>query len=410
MSIAETSPSGAFGNLLARDVNDVFTQTFTLYLSDGEPFQASLADVNLFAQYGIKASINYGTQFGACVITLIILLMITKHEKQKAPIFIVNSLTLIFNSLRCLLTCLYYTGPYYNTYAMLAGDFSRVGTAGAAVTVSAEVFHFLTYTAVEISLILQVRVVCITMHRRWRRLVEIASFIVALLTVGFRGAYMVINCQSSVAARNLSNLVRTYKETTIMVTVSICFFSAIFASKLGWALWQRKILGLQQYGPIQIIFIMGLQTLFVPMLFTILDQSGIGNDTPQLNAFVPTWVCLFLPMSAMWAASNVKSKQQAARGPDAHRKLFGEFTSKQTPVISPGSRSRFGSCAALGAWKESVTSSTVVGSPGPNKATSKSESVDELKVLGAEELDKDLEMQGLGVKMNRTYEVHRDEV
>jgi pheromone alpha factor receptor len=52
-----------------------------------------------------------------------------------------------------------------------------------------------------------------------------------------------------------------------MAIISICVFSSVFCTKLGLAIRSRRSLGLKQFGAMQIIFIMGCQTLTIPGKF-----------------------------------------------------------------------------------------------------------------------------------------------
>ncbi len=50
----------------------------------------------------------------------------------------------------------------------------------------------------------------------------------------------------------------------ITTTISVCVFCAMFVAKLGVAMKERKKLGIKQFGPMRVLFIMGCQTMFIP--------------------------------------------------------------------------------------------------------------------------------------------------
>jgi pheromone alpha factor receptor len=72
-------------------------------------------------------------------------------------------------------------------------------------------------------------------------------------------------------AKAIIDLAPTYSwlasAALITETISIWYYCLIFVGKLGITLYQRKKLGLQQWGPMQIICIMGGCTMVIPCKF-----------------------------------------------------------------------------------------------------------------------------------------------
>ena len=243
---------------------DPYSQSFTLQASDGSSFNVSIPDLDYFVNYNNQICINYGAQIGASVVLLIVLLLLSKSDKRTSPVFILNVSTLALNVVRNVLQCLYFTGPFTEAYAVFSGDFSRVQTGDYASSVTATVFTLLVLLCVEISLCLQTHVVCKTMRQLYRRIVFAASVVIALLALALRLAYCIENSIYIVEAKGEGPLHRLGSATTITETISICWFSLVFVTKLAFALNDRRKLGLVQFGPMQIIFIMGCQTLIIP--------------------------------------------------------------------------------------------------------------------------------------------------
>lgn len=243
---------------------DPFHQSFILFLPDGTPFNVTVEDLENFNLYNVRISINYGSQLGASLILLIIMLLLTKPDKRGSPIFIFNALALAFNFIRTLLQSLYFVGGFNVPYAYFAGDFSRVPTSDYANSVAANAFTLLLLIVLEASLVLQVHVVCATVRDLYRKVLTVVCAIVALVAVGFRFALVVENSKAIIKAISFMSWRWLASATNITTTISICLFCAIFIAKLAMAMWERKKLGLRQYGPMRIIFIMGCQTMFVP--------------------------------------------------------------------------------------------------------------------------------------------------
>lgn len=243
---------------------DPFSQSFTLRLRDGTPFEVTMADLDEYVLYGLQISINYAAQLGASLIFLIVLLLLTKPDKRRSPIFVINSVALTLNFLRNLLQCLYYTGPFSEAYAYFAADYSRVSASDFANQVAITVLNWVLLVCVETSLLLQVRVVCVTVRRAYQQVIFVFSALTAGLAVGFRLAYCIVNSKYILSLAPTQPLRWLASATNITTSISICWFCVVFIIKLGFALDQRKKLGVGSFGPMQIIFIMGCQTLIIP--------------------------------------------------------------------------------------------------------------------------------------------------
>ena len=255
---------------------DPFTQSFTLHMADGTPFNVSIPDLDSFMLYNIQISINYSAQLGASFLLLVVLLLLTKNEKRRSPIFVINSLSLFLNTARNILQCLYFTGPFSETYAYFAQDYSRVPRSAYATSVAGTVLIFLLLVCVELSLILQTRVVCTTIRQLYRRGIFALSFLIALVAVAFRLALCVENSEYIVSLTYLVPLTWLGSAANITTSISVFWFCAVFVTKLGLAIRQRRKLGLRRFGPMQIIFIMGCQTLVIPGMYKIRTAVELG--------------------------------------------------------------------------------------------------------------------------------------
>lgn len=194
----------------------------------------------------------------------VVLLLLTKPGKRSTSIFIVNALSLALNVVRNVLLCLYYTGHFTEAYAYFAGDYSRITNGDYATSVTATVFNVLVMVCVEISLCLQTRVVCVTLRQLYRRSIFAFSILIALVAFASRMAFCIANSIYIVQLSNTYPLHWLASASNITLSISICWFCSVFVTKLGFALNLRRKLGLGQFGPMQIIFIMGCQTLIIP--------------------------------------------------------------------------------------------------------------------------------------------------
>lgn len=264
---------------------DPFTQILDLKLPDGTIVPVGITDIDEWVQYGIRICINYGSSIGASIVMLAVLLILTNPEKRRTAVFILNCITLALNAIQRLLQCLYFTSSFYNPYAYFSGDYSRVPQHSISISVAGVVLQTIQIMCLEASLILQVRAVCVTMARIWQSVILGISILIALVVVGFRMAVMVLNSEYIVAIYSFADYQWLAATSLYTLTGSICFFSAIFTGKLFVALKQRRKLGLKKFGPMQIIFIMGCQTLIIPgMLICSPSQHLITANASQQSS------------------------------------------------------------------------------------------------------------------------------
>ncbi|KAF2816855.1 uncharacterized protein BDZ99DRAFT_404072 [Mytilinidion resinicola] len=291
-------------------------------MTDGSKFEVGMSDLDYYRTYAIRICINFASQVGASLMLLIVLFVLTRREKRAAPVFVLNASCLLVNSIRSILQCLYFTGPFYSPYTYFSGDYSRVPKSEIGVSISANTLTLILVMLVMTSLVLQVRVMLITASKIQRFWTMVITTSVALLTIAFRFALVVLSNETIMNIEGFYDMQWFLNATYITQAVSIWFFCVIFVVKLGFALSQRKKLGIQQLGPMQIIFIMGCQTMIVPAIFTALNYA---YSVLEFASQTLTIVCLFLPLSAIWAGTAVDDRRIAVRGPDAHRKLLGAF-------------------------------------------------------------------------------------
>ncbi|KAL8708680.1 MAG: hypothetical protein Q9220_006505 [cf. Caloplaca sp. 1 TL-2023] len=310
---------------------DPFSQSFTLLLRDGTPFNVSIPQLDDFVLYSVQISINYAAQLGASLIFLVVLLLLTKPDKRKTPIFAINCIALTLNVLRTLLQCLYYTGPLSEIYAYFSLDYSRVSTTDYANQVAITVLTWLLLVCIELSLLLQARVVCVTLGRFFQQIILTISILVATMAISFRLAFCIENSRYIISLLPLSPLEWLASATNITTSVSICWFCAVFVVKLGFALDQRRKLGVAGFGPMQVIFIMGCQTLIIPAIFSIIEYFV---PLPSMDANVISLVTIFLPLSSLWASASLDHRRKEPSQARLQGKLLGSHGSASTgPLI-----------------------------------------------------------------------------
>jgi len=289
---------------------DPMNQDFTIYDSRGEEV---VVNMNLVAQYShnytIQAIVS-ASQIGALAVILIMLLILTKPEKRRSPVFSLNVLALLFSIISQVLICQYYTNSWTYPYTLWTRDPTFVTSTAKSTSIAAGIFTIFVVITLEISLVLQIHVVSITLTSVQRLSLIILSSFIAGLAISFR----IIQ-----TARNISfNILQLASDPNgkwlsqardITLTISICFFSAIFTIKLFHSLYQRRKLGLEAFGPMQILFIGGLQTMFLPAIFAIIQFAA---PTTRINSFVLTITAICLPLTSLWASAKTDRPVRSA--------------------------------------------------------------------------------------------------
>jgi pheromone alpha factor receptor len=253
---------------------DVYNQPFEIMDSQGEMQMTSTGDIDYIRVTAVRAAIIFATQLGASAVLLLVLLLMTPAAKRRSLSWIFNVLTLVCNVIRCTIQCTEMTGPFLNFVLLTLQEYGDASLGKhARISIANSVMTTLVFVFIELALVTQVHVICAaTMPRLYR--LSILSFcgVVAMLAVGFRLNLMIRNCEdianlangTLATPKSTHNLDWAQSTSNIMAIVSICVFSSVFCTKLGLAIRSRRSLGLKQFGAMQIIFIMGCQTLTIP--------------------------------------------------------------------------------------------------------------------------------------------------
>lgn len=314
---------------------DVWHQNFTLRASDGTSFQASTDDIYGLQTLAANTAIVFASQLGASLMLLVVLLLMTSSGKRRSLSFAFNAMALICNVIRCTLQCVLLTSPLMNFMVLELYDWDAPGIDSAiATSIAGTVFTFLLFVFIELALITQVRVVCLAASSAQRTAVTFATGLIALVALAFRINLTVTNIDGTIHVASSTQAMedkQTWAQSAANITaiVSIFVFSFVFCFKLAMAIKSRRSMGLKQFGAMQIIFIMGCQTLVIPgtfssprasdarskltsrlVIFAVLAYFALPGA--QIRSFVKTLVAIFLPLSSMWASANTNSKHAAS--------------------------------------------------------------------------------------------------
>jgi hypothetical protein len=132
------------------------------------------------------------------------------------------------------------------------------------VSVAEAVFTWLTLLFVLASLLIQVRTVLLTLPSRWRRAVLVFLSLLGLATLAVQMQETVLNIELILAFSALAENDPVLLRAMAMSMVSLNVFMLIFTAKLGVAMVRRRRVGVKRFGAIEVLIIMGCQTLVVP--------------------------------------------------------------------------------------------------------------------------------------------------
>jgi pheromone alpha factor receptor len=264
----------AVPGLLAADHFDIFNQTFELIGPDGSTQTLSTLDIEYVKLTAVRTAIVFATQLGASAILLLVLLLMTQGNKRRSLSWIFNVLALVCNVIRTTMQCLEMTGPFLNFVLIVTQEYGIAGlNRQIRFAIANNVVTTLVFIFIQLALVTQVQVICAAAMSSFYR-IGILTFcgVVSAIAVGFRLNLMIVNCQSTASLGtagatewdSFDSLEWAQNTNNVTAIVSICVFSAVFCTKLGLAIRSRRIMGLKQFGAMQIIFIMGCQTLTIP--------------------------------------------------------------------------------------------------------------------------------------------------
>jgi pheromone alpha factor receptor len=326
-----------------------YNQSIRLLFPDGSPFNVSMVDLTVMNSVNIGMAITYGIQIGLAFIMLIVTLLVTQKAKRWSLIFVCNVAALALDIPCSVLITAWLASIWNNPYVYFTHDTSRISRGNVVTSILPQPFKLLEIIAIQLSIITQVRVVLITSPAFFRRCIIAVIFTLSLITMSMEIGLSVVNAkQIAGMADPLPIQPRLAQAANIMLCIFIACAMLVFIWKLAYALKNRRNLGLVNFGPMQVIFIMGVQTMvgpseFSPVLslspsFSLVSIQPTRLISPSailliLNIVLPidlaglaiTITAVTLPLSGLWAATSLEPANQQ---PSQYRAAPLEFPFK----------------------------------------------------------------------------------
>jgi len=270
-------------------------QPITLFASNGTNFTIRLHDIDEYQLSRLETASGYSAQIGMCAIVLFVLLITTKLERLKTPVFIMNVLCLIVAVTNSTLRHLYWLSPWGSIYVGFTQDYSVIPKGDWILLKAATCSNVILMGLIEGALVLQCRSV-FAPYQSTRNIMTMVSSVVAFVV-------MSIDLWVAIATYGVSGVRNIWvsRADHIAFAFSLCFFSSILMAKLWKSIVIRKKLGFKQFGPVSIIFIMACQTMLIPVVCTIIGMMLPGGGLLQSSRVI---VVVNLPLSTIWATAQ----------------------------------------------------------------------------------------------------------
>ena len=281
---------------------DPTRQFFWILLQDGKTLvETSVFDIDELRMVSVYQAASFAAQVGAASVLLAAIFLMTKSEKRRSSVFCLNALSLALVIIRGILSLESLTGPFYEFWSWKTHTYINVGDAEIISALSGVAGLLLTI-AILLASFVQVRIVCCTLSDTRRYLINISNAIVISAAVAMRFALTVISIKwntldaSNMDITRFNTMNKLGSAANITLVITIAFSTVIFTAKLASAIIARRSMGMKQFGPMQIIFVMGCQTMFTPRR-------------------LPPTHTLAQPQLTFWQSSSQSSPTPASRTP-----------------------------------------------------------------------------------------------
>jgi pheromone alpha factor receptor len=247
-----------------------YNQTIIMLYPDGSPFNITMVDLKTMNDDNIVTGIVTGLQLGLATLMLIVTFLLTQKGKRQSLIFYCNIAALALDPIRSAISAIWLLSTWNSPYVYFTHDASRITAGNIAASLIGTPFKILEIMAIQISLMTQVRVVLLTSPPILHRCIIAVLFALALINTGMEIRLAVINGQQ---IAKMADSLPIQPGLAQAADISLCVFIGcamfVFLWKLGYALKNQRNLGLVKFGPLQVIFIMGAQTMIIPSKFSL---------------------------------------------------------------------------------------------------------------------------------------------
>jgi len=242
----------------------VDNQAFNVTGVDGTPTTLTFAEINAqIYEVGAEQACA-GFALGFVSMLFIVLLLITPAAKMRKPIFLLNMACLFCVAFREILIMIVECASYQGVGQYFLNADAQYPLSTWSANIMSAIVGIFIYALIMISLVLQVRVV-FAAEPRTRWLFTLIGSVAVIVETAFTTTWVAywIRYELYYSAFLPFWLYKTFR---IFFCAFVGVASLIFLYKLGFTIYRRRKMGMNinQFGPLQIIFVMFCQCLIVP--------------------------------------------------------------------------------------------------------------------------------------------------
>lgn len=211
---------------------DPYNQKVTFFIAPNIPIHIPIPAIDAFNNETVSIVLNYGTQLGAAITMLLVVLFTTPPSKFLRTANMLHVLGLLVCIVRTVLLALYFSSPFSHFYPVWSNDYSQVPAWTYRESVTGTVFSMILVIISDVSLIHQAWAMVSLWPSKTKYVLCLISLLITLLSVAARTAFTVIQCEG------IYNLVPPMDFAWLvhaMVILNICttlWFCSLFNSKL----------------------------------------------------------------------------------------------------------------------------------------------------------------------------------
>ncbi|KAM0255063.1 hypothetical protein ACHAQJ_006142 [Trichoderma viride] len=293
---------------------DPYSQNITLLIpssSSSSPMSIPIPIplIDSFNDETVSIVINYGAQLGASITMLLVILFTTPSSKFFRAANLLHILSLLICIVRTVLLEFYFLSPFSHFYQVWSGDYSQVPAWNYRTSIAGTIFSTLFSTVTDAALMNQAWTMVSLWPNKTKYTLSFLSMLITLIAIAFRLAYTIIQCENIydlTAPTRFAWLIRT---TLIWNICSICWFCALFNSKLIIHLiTNRGVLPSRRaMSPMEVLIMANGILMIVPVIFAVLEWHPLANF--ESGSLTPTSVAIILPLSSLAAQRLALSNQ-----------------------------------------------------------------------------------------------------
>ncbi|KAI4595517.1 hypothetical protein KJ359_006863 [Pestalotiopsis sp. 9143b] len=283
-------------------------QNFTIVGPDGMPISISMPVVDQMRVQLANLCISWAVQLGLCLMTLLVVLLLTPPSRMRRAINAVHVASLIAATVRLSLLVQYFPGALASYYVVWTRDRSVLNGFDFNMSMAGIACNSIQFAFIEAALIMQAWGLIKCWQTGWKWTVRITAIILAVATVVLKVLWVVDYIWMLRFAPLPIKMDAIGRSATVLGAASIFFFCGLFATDLTVHLVATRSI-IRRLGRgltnLEILAIGNGVLMILPSIFAGLDvASGLSGSRVlpfDAGSWVMTLVVIGLPLTALIA-------------------------------------------------------------------------------------------------------------